>query len=226
MSIDRTSVARLARRSCLEGGAIVKECPECGKRWPNDFTRCRDCGYQFFPRKTGTSAKGSISGMRECPRCHKICPDDVIFCDSCGYYFIYSAVQKTPDHKSSVPQRNTNDGAFAGERSLLFLALTIASLIFSVLWSLVSLSGANILFLVFPYETLSVQPVVGALLFGVNLYTLTLTSGWAHWNDLPVHKRAIALISLVSGLVAIIYMCSLCCYVLSLIQECSGGSEC
>ncbi len=26
-----------------------KQCPECGKTLPDDFTRCRDCGYQFFP---------------------------------------------------------------------------------------------------------------------------------------------------------------------------------
>jgi hypothetical protein len=29
----------------------MKECPECGKTWPDDsiVIRCRNCGYQFFP---------------------------------------------------------------------------------------------------------------------------------------------------------------------------------
>ncbi len=50
-------------------------------------------------------------------------------------------------------------------------------------------------------------PGIGLLLFGANLYSLIATRAFSRWNDLPMHKKAIAVIPIV---VAVAGMCLLC----------------
>jgi hypothetical protein len=54
---------------------------------------------------------------------------------------------------------------------------------------------------------------LGPLLFGGNLYTLKATHAFKRWDVLPQNTQAIAILTIVTGAVAIsLFFCSLLCY--------------
>jgi ABC-type branched-subunit amino acid transport system permease subunit len=143
--------------------------------------------------------------MKTCPKCHKSVDGPVLTCD-CGYEFIvyYGA--------------NSRGDMSSGERNLLFLILTLAGLLLSAFWC----------FLLIPditnrYHYVEIATVVLCLLvFGVNLYTLKITSGWRRWGDLPKNKKAIAVISAFTGLAMIVCTGLAFCLIWLIVQGLRG----
>jgi hypothetical protein len=60
------------------------------------------------------------------------------------------------------------------------------------------------------------------LFVGVNLYILKITSGWRRWANLPLYKKAITVIPIVTGLLVIVFWC----FALTLGALCSADPDC
>ena len=156
----------------------MKECPECGLVHADVVSTC-DCGYKF-----------PVHPRKQCPVCHRSVDESVLTCD-CGYEFDLLRTSSLGD-------------MFFEARNLLFRILNVAVLLLSAFWCFYFIS---IITNQYDYEQIAIV-VLWLLIFGVNLYTLKITSGWGQYRyELTRYEKTIAALSIVSGLAVIAITC-------------------